>query len=184
MTDRLASLFESAVSMLPMSEARSLDLFTEITNYDESACDAWIGRIRCGDTDRVTLFRAWYSRRNFGQLSGSVQISMSTLNARIAIGGLYGDITYPVTSPLAITMGFAACEAAQGNYADAMEALEAAPVAGSEHLVAWMKAVVYGAAERWTDVIDQVKSAGKWPDKFLAGAAGVAHGVAIPRPDS
>lgn len=65
MTDRLASLFESAVSMLPMSEARSLDLFTEITNYDESACDAWIGRIRCGDTDRVTLFRAWYSRRNF-----------------------------------------------------------------------------------------------------------------------
>ncbi len=26
--------------MLPMvSEARSLDLFTEITNYDESACD-------------------------------------------------------------------------------------------------------------------------------------------------
>lgn len=75
-------------------------------------------------------------------------------------------------------MGFAACEAAQGNYADAMEALEAAPVAGSEHLVAWMKAVVYGAAERWTDVIDQVKSAGKWPDKFLAGAAGVAHGVA------
>lgn len=178
MTDRLASLFESAVSMLPMSEARSLDLFTEITDYDESACDAWIGRIRCGDTDRVTLFRAWYSRRNFGQLSGSVQISMSTLNARIAIGGLYGDITYPVTSPLAITMGFAACEAAQGNYADAMEALEAAPVAGSEHLVAWMKAVVYGAAERWTDVIDQVKSAGKWPDKFLAGAAGVAHGVA------
>lgn len=115
MTDRLASLFESAVSMLPMSEARSLDLFTEITNYDESACDAWIGRIRCGDTDRVTLFRAWYSRRNFGQLSGSVQISMSTLNARIAIGGLYGDITYPVTSPLAITMGFAACEAAHVN---------------------------------------------------------------------
>lgn len=168
MTDRLASLFESAVSMLPMSEARSLDLFTEITNYDESACDAWIGRIRCGDTDRVTLFRAWYSRRNFGQLSGSVQISMSTLNARIAIGGLYGDITYPVTSPLAITMGFAACEAAQGNYADAMEALEAAPVAGSEHLVAWMKAVVYGAAERWTDVIDQVKSAGLDGGKFVA----------------
>lgn len=166
MTDRLASLFESAVSMLPMSEARSLDLFTEITNYDESACDAWIGRIRCGDTDRVTLFRAWYSRRNFGQLSGSVQISMSTLNARIAIGGLYGDITYPVTSPLAITMGFAACEAAQGNYADAMEALEAAPVAGSEHLVAWMKAVVYGAAERWTDVIDQVKSAGNGRTSF------------------
>ncbi|WP_454561435.1 type VII secretion AAA-ATPase EccA [Mycobacterium haemophilum] len=178
MIDRLGSLFESAAGMLPMSEARSLELFTEITNYDEAACDAWIGRIRCGDTDRVTLFRAWYSRRNFGQLSGSVQIPMTTLNARVPIGGLYGDITYPVTSPLAITMGFAACEAAQGNFADAMEAIDATPVTGSEHLVAWLKAVVYGAAERWTDVIDEVKGAGKWPDKFLAGAAGVAHGVA------
>ncbi|RFZ42080.1 ESX-1 secretion system protein EccA1 [Mycobacterium marinum] len=178
MTDRLAGLFESAVSMLPLSESRSMDLFTEITNYDESACDAWVGRIRCGDVDRVTLFRAWYSRRNFGQLAGTAQISMSTLNARVPIGGLYGDITYPVTSPLAITMGFAASEAAQGNYADAMEAIEAGAVTGSEHLVSWLKAVIFGAAERWTDVIDEVKGAGKWPDKFLAGAASVAHGVA------
>lgn len=155
-----------------------MDLFTEITNSDESACDGWIGRIRCGDTDRVTLFRAWYSRRNFGQLAGSAQISMGSVNARVPIGGIYGDITYPVTSPLAITMGFAASEAAQGNYADALEAIEASSVTGSEHLVAWVKAVIYGAAERWTDVIDEVKGAGKWPDKFLVGAAGVAHGVA------
>lgn len=178
MTDRLAGLFESAVGMLPLSEARSLDLFTEITDDDESACDAWVGRIRCGDTDRVTLFRAWYSRRNFGQLAGLAQISMSTLGARVPIGGLYGDITYPVTSPLAITMGFATCEALQGNYADAVEAIDASSVAGSEHLVSWLKAVIYGAAQRWTDVIDEVKNAGKWPDKFLTGAAGVAHGVA------
>ena len=178
MTDRLAGLFESAVGMLPMSEARSLDIFTEITNYDEWACDAWIGRIRCGDTDRVTLFRAWYSRRNFGQLAGAAQLSMSTLGARVPIGGLFGDITYPVTSPLSITMGFAASEAEQGNYADAMEALENTSAGGAEHLVAWVKAVVYGAAGRWTDVIDQIKGAGKWPDKFLIAAAGVAHGVA------
>lgn len=178
MTDRLAGLFDSAVGMLPLSEARSLDLFTEITNYDETACDAWVGRIRCGDTDRVTLFRAWYSRRNFGQLSGAAQISMSTLNARVPIGGLYGDITYPITSPLAVTMGFASSEAAQGNFADALEAIDASAVAGSEHLVSWLKAVIYGAAERWTDVIDEVKGAGKWPDKFLTGAASVAHGVA------
>ena len=178
MTDRLAGLFESAVGMLPMSEARSLDIFTEITNYDEWACDAWIGRIRCGDTDRVTLFRAWYSRRNFGQLAGAAQLSMSTLGARVPIGGLFGDITYPVTSPLSITMGFAASEAEQGNYADAMEALENTPASGAEHLVAWVKAVVYAAAGRWTDVIDQIKGAGKWPDKFLIAAAGVAHGVA------
>jgi type VII secretion ATPase EccA len=178
MTDQLSGLFGSAVGMLPTAPARSLELFTEITTLDETACDAWVGRIRCGDTDRVTLFRAWYSRNNFGQLAGAAEISMNGLNARVPIGGQFGDITYPVNSPLAITMGFAVHEAAVGNYADAMEALEDAPATGAEHLVAWVKAVIYGAAERWTDVIDEVRGAGNWPDKFLAAAAAVAHGVA------
>ena len=178
MAEHLAGLFDSAVSMLATSEARSLALFTEITDDDESACDAWVGRIRCGDTDRVTLFRAWYSRTRFGHLSGSARVSMNTLGARVPIGGLYGDITYPVTSPLAITMGFAVNEAAHGNFADAMDALDDVQAGPSEHLLAWVKAVVYGAAGRWTDVIEQVRAAGNWPDAFLAGAAGVAHGVA------
>lgn len=179
MADHLAGMFGSAVGMLASSPARALELFTEITNYDESACDAWVGRIRCGDIDRVTLFRAWYSRSNFGQLAGAAEISMNSLNARIPIGGMFSrDISYPINSPLAITMGFAVQEAAQGNYADAMEALEGAPAAGSEYLVAWVKAVIYAAAQRWTDVIDEVRGASGWPDKFLAAAAGVAHGVA------
>ena len=178
MSEQLASLFGSGVGVLPSSPARALELFTEVTNYDETACDAWVGRIRCGDTDRATLFRAWFSRNNFGQLAGAAEIPMNSLNARIPIGGLYGDITYPINSPLAITMGFAANEAAIGNYADAMEALEDIPATGAEHLVSWLKAVIYGAAERWTDVIDEVRGSGAWPDKFLAAAAGVAHGVA------
>jgi type VII secretion ATPase EccA len=178
MSDQLAGLFGSAVGMLPSAPARSLELFTEITTLDETACDAWVGRIRCGDTDRATLFRAWYSRTRLGQLAGLAEISMNTLNARVPIGGQFGDITYPVNSPLAITMGFAVHEAAEGNHADAMEALEDAPSTGAEHLVAWVKAVIYGSAERWTDVIDEVRGASSWPDKFLAAAAGVAHGVA------
>ncbi len=178
MTEHLTNLFGSAVGMLPSSPARSLEIFSEITSMDETACDAWVGRIRCGDNDRVTLFRAWYSRANFGQLAGAAEISMNSVNARVPIGGQFGDITYPINSPLAITMGFAVHEAAVGNYADAMEALEDVPSTGAEHLVAWVKAVIYGAAERWTDVIDEVKGAGGWPDKFLAAAAGVAHGVA------
>lgn len=179
MTEHLASLFGTAVGMLPTAPARSLELFTEITAADETVCDAWVGRLRCGDTDRATLFRAWYSRNNFGQLAGTAEISMNSLNARIPIGGLYGDITYPVNSPLAITMAFAVREAAEGNFADAMEALDDAPAAGAEYLVSWIRAVIYGAAERWTDVIDEVRAAAGWPDKFLGAAAGVAHGVAV-----
>lgn len=178
MSEHLASLFGSAVGMLPSAPERSLELFTDITNYDESACDAWVGRIRCGDTDRVTVFRAWYSRTNFGQLAGAAELSMNSVNARVSIGGLFGDITYPINSPLAITMGFAVTEASVGNYADAMEALEDVPTNGAEHLVSWVKAVIYAAAERWTDVIDEVRGASGWPDKVLAAAGGVAHGVA------
>ena len=178
MSEHLASLFGSAVGMLPSAPARSFEIFTEITTMDETACDAWVGRIRCGDTDRVTLFRAWYSRSNFGHLAGSAEISMNSVNARVPIGGQFGDITYPINSPMAITLGFAVHEAAVGNFADAMEALEAVPATGAEHLMSWVKAVVYGAAERWTDVMDEVKGASGWPDKFLAAAAGVAHGVA------
>ncbi|MCW2594072.1 MAG: eccA [Mycobacterium sp.] len=178
MSDQLAGLFGSAVGMLENSPARSLQVFTEITGLDETACDAWVGRLRCGDTDRVTLFRAWFSRGNFGRLAGAAELSMNTINARVPIGGLFGDITYPIISPMAITIGFAVREAAEGNYADAMEALDGIPTAGADHLVSWVKAVIYSAAERWTDVIDQVRGAAQWPDKFLGAAGGVAHGVA------
>ncbi|MGV0714563.1 type VII secretion AAA-ATPase EccA [Mycolicibacterium sp. XJ662] len=178
MSDQLANLFGSAVGMLPSAPARSFEIFSEITTMDEAACDAWVGRIRCGDTDRVTLFRAWYSRANLGQLAGAAEISMNAVGARVPIGGQFGDITYPVNSPLAITMGFAVHEASVGNFVDAMEALEDVPATGAAHLISWVKAVIYGAAERWTEVIDEVRGAAGWPDKFLAAAAGVAHGVA------
>lgn len=178
MTEHLEHIFGSAVGMLPTSSARALEMFTEITDLDETACDAWVGRIRCGDTDRVTMFRAWYSRTNLGQLAGAAELSLNSLAARVPIGGQYGNFTYPVNSPIAITMGFAVSEAAVGNYADAMEAIEAAPAAGAEHLVSWVRAVIYGAAQRWTEVIDEVRGAGSWPDKFLVAAAGVTHGIA------
>lgn len=179
MADNIVNVFASAVGMLASSPARSHELFREITDYDESACDAWVGRIGCGDVDRVTLFRAWYSRRNFGRLAGAAEVAVNALTARVPIGGGFGNITYPVNSPLALTMGFSVSEATAGNYADAMEAIgDAAAPPGATYLVSWVKAVMYGAAQRWTDVIDEVKNAESWPDPFLASAAKVAHGVA------
>ncbi len=178
MSDQLAAMFNNAVGMLDTAPARSMQLFTEITSVDETACDAWIGRIRCGDADRTTLFRAWYSRGNLGMLAGQAEVSLAQVNARVRIGGELGDITYPVNSPLALTLAFAVNEAAEGNYADALEAVESAAVGGSEHLVAWVKAVIYTGGQRWTDVMEVLRGSESWPDAFLAGAAGVARGVA------
>lgn len=179
MTDNLVNAFAGAAGMLSTAPSRAREIFTEITNYDESACDAWVGRIGCGDVDRVTIFRAWYSRRNFGRLASAAEVPVIALGARVPIGGGFGDITYPVNSPLALTMGFAVSEAVAGNYVDAMEAVDDAAVpGGAAHLISWVKAVVYGAAQRWTDVIGEVKNAESWPDPFLAAAGKVAHGVA------
>lgn len=178
MSDQLAAMFNNAVGMLDTAPARSMQLFTEITSVDDTACDAWIGRIRCGDADRTTLFRAWYSRGNLGMLAGQAEVSLAQVNARVRIGGELGDITYPVNSPLALTLAFAVNEAAEGNYADALEAVESAAVGGSEHLVAWVKAVIYTGGQRWTDVMEVLRGSESWPDAFLAGAAGVARGVA------
>ena len=43
MIDRLSGLFESAVGMLPMSEERSLEMFSEITSYDETPATRGLG---------------------------------------------------------------------------------------------------------------------------------------------
>ena len=178
MADHIADVFASAVSTLATAPTRAREIFSEITAYDESACDAWIGLIRCGDLDRTTLFRAWYSRRNFGRLAGAAEVPVNALEARVSIGGEFGDITYPVTSPFALTMGFAVSEASAGNFADAMEAIDDASTGAPAYLVSWVKAVIYGAAQRWTDVIAEIKDAESWPDPFLASAGKVAHGVA------
>ncbi|MGB8403319.1 MAG: type VII secretion AAA-ATPase EccA [Mycobacterium sp.] len=178
MTEQLAAVFNSAVGMLSSSPARSLQLFCEITATDEDACDAWVGRIRCGDYDRATLFRAWYSRGNLGTLAGAAEVSLGAVGARVRIGGEFGDITYPVASALALTLAFAINEAAEGNHGDALDALENAPATGAEHLVAWAKAVIYASGQRWTDVMEVLRTSEGWPDAFLAAAAGVARGVA------
>ena len=181
MTDRLADLFETAVGMLPISRgAVAGHCSREITDYDESACDAWIGRIRCGDTDRATLFRAWYSRRTSGSWRHRPESRWVPWAPGCRSAASYGDITYPVTSPLAHHHGFRRqAKRRRVTIADAMEAVDGRSTPpGPSTWSSWVKAVVYGAAQRWTDVIDEVKGAAKWPDKFLAAAAGVAHGVA------
>lgn len=51
MVNHLAGMFGSAVGMMSNSRARALEIFTEITNYDESACDAgWAGSVAATPT--------------------------------------------------------------------------------------------------------------------------------------
>jgi type VII secretion ATPase EccA len=132
-----------------------LQRFTEITSLDESACDAWVGRIACGQIDRTTLFRAWFSRRNFGRLASAADLPVTTLNARVPIGGQFADLAASVTSVHQLSIAYAFAEAAERNFDEALEALSDVD---NDDMGTWARACVYAEGARWDEVIDTVNS--------------------------
>lgn len=132
-----------------------LQRFTEITSFDESACDAWVGRIACGQVDRTTLFRSWFSRRNFGRLASAADLPIVTLNAAVPIGGQFADLQAQVTSVHQLSIAYALAEAAERNFDEALEAL---CDVDNDDMGTWARACVYAEGARWDEVIDTVNS--------------------------
>ena len=180
MTEQLAAVFNSAVGMLPMFAGTLVGTVHRDHRLPTRppATPGSAGSGAATPTGRRCSAPGIHGG-NFGQLAGAAEVSMSTLDARVPIGGLYGDITYPVTSPLAITMGFAASRSGAGQLRRRHGGLDGGQATGAEHLVAWAQ----GGDLRRGRTLDRrdrrgARPPGSWPDKFLAGAAGVAHGVA------
>ncbi|WP_255802042.1 type VII secretion AAA-ATPase EccA [Mycobacteroides abscessus] len=175
MTD-MSQLYASAAEVGDKSIA--LARFTEITTYDEAACDAWVGRISCGDVDRITLFRAWFARRNFGRLASAADLEVISLNARVPIGGGFADLEAPVRSAQELSVAYALAEAVEHNFEESMEALAEV---GDTEMGAWASACVHAHASRWDSVIDILKSRA-WgqsaQNKIYADCAGLLRGVA------
>ncbi|MCA2249773.1 type VII secretion AAA-ATPase EccA [Mycobacterium intracellulare] len=172
----LASLYAAAART--ENSVTALERFSAITGIDASACDAWIGRISHGDVDRSTLFRAWYSRRNFGRLASAADLSVVSLNAWVPIGGGFANLNAPVSSPTVLIAGYAISEAAAQNFDDALEALSEAD---DGDLAAWARAIVYGCGHRWDKVIETLNSHSWSPDpqqRVFSQCAELLHGVA------
>ncbi|OHV03535.1 type VII secretion AAA-ATPase EccA [Mycobacterium talmoniae] len=149
MIELLAQDYAAAAATVDKTIA--LQRFTDITTRDEQACDAWIGRIACGDIDRYTLFRAWYSRRNFGRLASAADASIVTLNAWVPIGGQLVDLHAPVRSATDLSIAYALAEADEHNFNEALEALEGIP---NDHMAVWAQALIHSAGQRWDQVIE------------------------------
>ncbi len=169
----LAALYANAAHT--DDPAQALERFTAVTSIDESACDAWVGRISHADYDRTTLFRAWYSRRNFGQLASAADLSVVSLNAWVPIGGGIARLRAPVTSPTALTAAYAIAEAAQAHAYD--DALEVLAEADQCDLTAWSTAIVYCCGTRW-DKVTETLLGHSWQDVVFKQCAELLHGVA------
>lgn len=171
--DYLASLYAAAAAT--DNHEQALERFTAITDSDESACDGWVGRISRGDLQRSTLFRAWYSRRNFGRLASAADLSVVSLNAWVPIGANFAHLRAPVTTPTALTVAYAISEAATAaSYDDALEALsEAQP----SDLTTWARAIIYATGTRWDKAIETLNEH-HWQEPIFAQCADVIHGAA------
>lgn len=152
--------------------------FTEITDIDESACDGWIGLISCGHTDRSTLLRAWFCRRNFGRLASAADMSITTIGAKVPIGGGFADLHAPVMGAGQLCVAYALAEAGDHNFTQALDVL--AEVEPSD-MASWAVACVYGAGQRWDMVLDTLngRTWGQDPvTKIFAPCAELLRGVA------
>ena len=171
--DYLATLYAAAAGT--DSKEQALQRFTAITDTDETACDAWVGRISRGDYQRSTLFRAWYSRRNFGRLASAADLSVVSLNAWVPIGAQFANLSAPVTSPAALTVAYAISEAATAKSFD--DALEALLETEDNDLTTWARAVIYATGTRWDKVIETLNEH-RWAERIFAECAEVLHGAA------
>lgn len=153
--------FEAGVAALGIidggraDQPQALQYFRVASEIDPTMCDAWLGRILCGDDSSGTLYKAWrYRGRMHAELT-RMGINPSKLWPRFDIGmGIIG-LQQPIydQSSLAAALARALAVSDPPDYSEAMDTLsEATPTAVTE----WVRAAIYYRAERWPDVIDSI----------------------------
>lgn len=175
----LASDYAAAAGNVDKTAA--LQRFTEITTADKTACDAWIGRIACGDESPTTLFRAWMSRRNLNRLASAagLDLSVAKLNARADVGGEFADMNVAIRTATHLSVAYAIALANTKNFDDALEALDDVPA--DQIWGAWARAAIYAAGERWDMVQDTINGYDGWKDpqeRVFSAASELLSGIA------
>lgn len=174
---QLAGQYAAAVATNAIDLRRQR--FTEITELDDRACDAWVGRMSCDDLDRITIFRAWNSRHNFGSLASAADLAVANLNARVDIGcGYVNGFTIPVNTAKQLCIAYALDLAAEGSFDDALDVLNEVPPDGTG---TWVRACVYSLGGRW-DEVNKTVTGFKWAEnpanKIYVPCADLLSGIA------
>ncbi|TEA09123.1 type VII secretion AAA-ATPase EccA [Mycobacteroides salmoniphilum] len=158
-----------AAAAANFDKSTALQRFSEITAADKNACDAWVGRISCGDDSQITLFRAWMSRRNLNCLASAAggDLSVAKLNAKVDVGGPLVDMTVSIRNATHLSVAYAIGLAGSGNYDDALEALEDIPA--EDLWNAWGRVVIYACGQRWDRVQDLINEYPYWNDQREPG---------------
>lgn len=160
-------------------QQQALRYFTAATDDDPQLCDAWLGRILCGDNESATIYKAWRSRSRMHSDLNRIGVEPSLLWPRFEIGmGIVG-LEQPIydQSALSAALARSLAMAQPPDYSEALATLEEAPLTA---VTLWVKAAVYYRAERWPDVIATISADLRRFDKdpVLKAAAHLALGSA------
>jgi type VII secretion ATPase EccA len=177
--------FEAGVAALGVidggraDQRQALQYFTAATDFDAAMCDAWLGRILCGDNGSATIYKAWRCRDQMHAQVNRMGINPSRVWAKFDIGmGIIG-LEQPIydQSSLGAALARTLAMAEPPDYSEAIDTLaEGTATAVTE----WVRAAIYYRAERWPDVIDTVTSSWRLFDKdaALKVAAELVLGIA------
>lgn len=163
-------------------QRQALHYFTVASDLDSSMCDAWLGRILCGDAGGATMYKAWRSRASMGAEVTRMGIHPSKLWANFDLGmGIIG-LNQAIYDQSALTAALARTlvMAESPDYSEAIDTLASTPPTA---VTEWVRAAIYYRVERWADVIDTLTSNVRLFDKdpMIKIAADLATGIAHAR---
>lgn len=186
MADELTDQFERGcigLGVQVMGRSRPPDLtgarstFSRLTSSHPDQCDVWRGLAAAGDTTESVLKGAHTALSTFGEILNSADVDAAALNFNFQTH-LY--ITLPADDIAGITMAYAAALVADEQYQEALDLIDTQTLRAQPLYAAWIQAVIYSKADRWSDVrrilLPLTKS--HIGDEFLRQAIHVANGVA------
>ncbi|WP_328857030.1 type VII secretion AAA-ATPase EccA [Williamsia herbipolensis] len=149
--------------------------FQRATEYAPEMCDAWLGRLACGDDAPDAIMNLYRSRGAVNAELRRLGLPPRTLVGRFATG-LYID--YPITDTVEIIAAYAASLIGGLDYTGAEEVLDEIPTGTDAPIATYVRAIMHFRTQRWPDVLTILSGSGSWTDEYMQAGANVMAGSA------
>ena len=159
----------------PRDPAQAALAFQRATERAPDMCDAWLGRLTCGDSSPFILHSLYQNRRSLNTELRRLGLPPRTLVGRFATG-LYID--YPISDVVEVTAAYAASLITGHDHAGADAVLDEIPAESVTPIVTYIRAMLHFVTQRWPDVLTTLSASARWEDEYMLAGANVMAGSA------
>ncbi|GAA1457188.1 type VII secretion AAA-ATPase EccA [Williamsia maris] len=149
--------------------------FQRASEQAPEMCDAWLGRIACGDNSPYILHNLYQTRRSLNGELRRLGLPPRTLVGRFATG-LYID--YPISDIVEVISAYAASLIEGQDYTGAEQVLDEIPAESVTPIATYVRAMLHYFTQRWPDVLTTLAASARWEDPYMLAAANVMAGAA------